>query len=362
MGKITVCKNGGLKNKLFGKIFFNQCINKMKKILLSFFIASIFFISTSCTKTPAAPVPTLLDTVTVAGGNGRGSAANQFYYPTGLYVDSIGNVYVADFHNHRVQKWPPGADSGITVAGGNGEGSAANQLAFPEGIVVDKKGNIFIADYLNGRIQKWAPGADSGITVAGGIAANQLGGPTAIFIDASGNMYVSERDGARIQKFPPNSSSNTIGVTVAGGNGNGIADNQLGLPTGVSLDPSGNIFVSEDVDNRVQEFPVGSTTATNGITVAGAGDLYGASPNSIDYPPDVWVDSLDNIYVPSYNRILKFAHGSVSYTVFAGDSKGVAGNAYNQLNTPSYIFFDAGAKNLYISDGDNNRVQKWGLK
>src|SRR6516165_1993700 len=72
--------------------------------------------------------------VTVAGGNGQGSAANQFISPAGVFVDGTGNIYVADELNHRVQEWAPGATAGVTVAGGNGAGSAANQLNDPFGV------------------------------------------------------------------------------------------------------------------------------------------------------------------------------------------------------------------------------------
>ena len=93
---------------------------------------------------------------TVAGGNGLGSAANQFNETSDIFVDASGNIYVSDFHNHRIQKWAPGATTGTTVAGGNGLGSAANQFNYPEGIFVDTSGNIYIADTYNHRIQKWS--------------------------------------------------------------------------------------------------------------------------------------------------------------------------------------------------------------
>src|SRR5437870_2902852 len=78
--------------------------------------------------------------ITVAGGNGYGSAANQLNGPNGVFVDAGGNIFVADAGNHRIQKWAPGATQGITVAGGNGVGSAANQFNNPAGLFVDARG------------------------------------------------------------------------------------------------------------------------------------------------------------------------------------------------------------------------------
>ncbi len=74
---------------------------------------------------------------TVAGGNGIGTAANQLSHPSFIWVDSIGNIYVADAGNNRIQRFPPHSDSstnGVTIAGGNGQGNAPNQLYDPQGI------------------------------------------------------------------------------------------------------------------------------------------------------------------------------------------------------------------------------------
>ena len=76
--------------------------------------------------------------ITVAGGNGRGSNANQLNSPGGVSVDEKGNIFIADTLNHRIQKWMKNSTVGITVAGGNGKGSNANQLGFPRGIAVNE--------------------------------------------------------------------------------------------------------------------------------------------------------------------------------------------------------------------------------
>ena len=80
--------------------------------------------------------------------------------PHGVAVDGSGNVYVADSNNNRVQRWAPGATSGVTVAGWQRRRSAANQLDFPGGVAVDASGNVYVADTGNNRVQKWAPECD----------------------------------------------------------------------------------------------------------------------------------------------------------------------------------------------------------
>ena len=93
---------------------------------------------------------------TVAGGNGKGSSADQLNSPNGIAIDDSGNLYIATANNHRIQKWAPGATEGKIIAGGNGYGSAADQLSSPNGIAIDDSGNLYISDRNNNRIQKWA--------------------------------------------------------------------------------------------------------------------------------------------------------------------------------------------------------------
>ncbi|CAF4230242.1 unnamed protein product, partial [Rotaria magnacalcarata] len=69
--------------------------------------------------------------IVVAGGQGAGSALTQLYALYGLFVDTLGTVYVADQGNHRVMRWTQGAKQGTIIAGGNGLGAGANQFNYP---------------------------------------------------------------------------------------------------------------------------------------------------------------------------------------------------------------------------------------
>src|SRR2546421_603138 len=104
-----------------------------------------------------------------------------------------------------------------------------------------------------------------GITVAGESsccsAANQLSNPYGVFVDASGNVFVADRQNHRIQKWAPGA---TRGITVAGGNGQGSAANQLSNPLGVFVDASDNIFVADEQNHRIQKWASG---AIQGVTV-----------------------------------------------------------------------------------------------
>jgi sugar lactone lactonase YvrE len=297
--------------------------------------------------------------VTVAGGNLEGSAADQLFEPSGVFVDVAGSVYVADTSNNRVEKWFPGATSGITVAGGNGQGSAANQLSAPEGVFVDGKGDVYVADGNNGRVQEWAPGATSGITVAGGngqgSAANQLGLPTSVFVDPAGDIYVADAGDDRVQEWTPGATS---GVTVAGGNGQGPAANQLWGPAGVFVDGAGNVYVADTLNDRVQEW---APQATSGVTVAGTGDGFGgAGANQLNFaglPGSVFVDGAGDVYVADTgnDRVQEWAPGATSGLTVAG---GITGSAASQLASPTGLFVD-GSGNVYVASQGDYNVQEW---
>lgn len=333
--------------------FYNRAVTSAEASQLYSLTSNPCSISTNV---PSAPSLNYLPYgTTVAGRNGAVSAANQLTSPNGVAVDAIGNIYVADFYNNRIQKWAPGAISGTTVAGGNGAGYGANQLNSPTGVVVDAVGDIYIADQANHRIQKWVQGANSGITIAGGngygSAANQLHLPSEIALDLAGNIYVLDYGNNRVQKWVKGASN---GITVAGGNGAGSDPNQLFDPFGITIDASGNIYVTDRGNNRVQKW---AQNALVGVTVAG-GNGTGSAANQLDSPFGVAVDVVGNIYVSDglNNRVQKWAPNAlVGITVAGGNG---AGSASNQLDNPGGVAID-GSGNLYVSDGGNHRVQRW---
>jgi gliding motility-associated-like protein len=297
---------------------------------------------------------------TVAGGNGSGSDADQTVFPQDVFVDSTGAIYVLVVD--RVTWFPSNSGSatnGIVFAAGQGRGNADNQLDAPNGIFVDKEGSIYISDSHNNRIQKWRPRAASGTTVAGtgggGLAPDQLLNPSSVFIDAKGNMYVSDNGNNRIQKFAPGSA---IGVTVAGGNGVGNAANQFNGVEKVVVDKAGYIYAADFGNNRVQRFPPGSTSATDGVIVAG-GNGSGSAANQFDFTDGLYVDAAGNVYVSDQvnNRVQKWAPGASSGVTVAGGNG--AGALQTQLSSPRGIFVDRQGY-VYVADAFNNRVQKWG--
>lgn len=284
----------------------------------------------------------------VAGGNGSGNAANQLAQPYVSAKDAAGNLYVLDTYNNRVQKFPPGSTSaanGTTVAGGNGAGSAANQLNNPYGMCVSAAGDVYVSDFNNNRVQKFPAGSTSataGITVAGGngpgTALNQMDHPNSIHLDAAGNLYVLDGYGLRIMKFPAGSTASTNGSVVAGGNGVGNAANQFNGVNSFDIDAAGDVFVMDDYNGgSIRVFPAGSTSATNGTVVI---------PVRAGY---MCLDAAGSLYLKYDTTIQRYPLTGIT----AGPGTTIA-HLYT-FSPYSSIYVD-GSSNIYLSDQNKYSV------
>lgn len=98
-------------------------------------------------------------TWTLVAGSSNGTAGGTstlLNAPCAVTLDSLGNVYVADKNNQRVQFFLAGQSNGTTIAGVPGaEGAAANQLTGPESVLVDNQFNLFVSDTYNSRVQRF---------------------------------------------------------------------------------------------------------------------------------------------------------------------------------------------------------------
>ena len=205
------------------------------------------------------------------GVAGNSSSFTNFGYSYGIYVDKYGYLYISDKANSRVLRYPPGSSNGtssIMVAGTGNSGSAPSELNQPHKVFVDDDLSMYIADAGNHRIQKWTYGACSGITVAGngtmGNSNSQLNYPVHVIVDANGFMFISERDNHRIIRWLVGS---TTGECIAGCSG--IAGNRtdkLNNPSAVALDSDGLLYVSDQLNNRVQKFSLISTSGEYSIS------------------------------------------------------------------------------------------------
>jgi hypothetical protein len=213
--------------------------------------------------------------------NGTGSAA-RFEDPQNLAIDSFGNLYVADGMGNTIRKIAPGgvvttlAGSG-TAGSANGTGAAA-QFDYPTGVTVDTLGNIYVADYDNNEIREITPGGvvttlagsrRSGSSDGTGTAAS-FDGPAGIGIDSSGNLYVADSNNDTIREV----TQAGVVTTIAGSPG--IAEDIDGLPTNarlytpgdVCVDTTGIIYVADSGNDTIRRIIPGSEPLAPSIAVA----------------------------------------------------------------------------------------------
>ncbi|CAF4158968.1 unnamed protein product [Adineta steineri] len=145
----------------------------------------------------------------VAGGNGAGSGITQLAYPYGFTFDSSSNsLLIANAQNNNIVRWVLGASNWTLVIGSPTglSGNTSTLLSQPIGITLDPLGNIYVADSGNHRIQFFVAGQSNGTTIAGvtrspGISQNQLNYPCWVKVDNQLNLYVSDTSNNRVQFF-----------------------------------------------------------------------------------------------------------------------------------------------------------------
>ena len=274
--------------------------------------------------------------------NNGGISANSLAYPTAVAVDSSANLYVADTWNNRVLFFPAGSSTATRVYGQGGSftsnaqnngGVSANSLYGPTGVALDTSGDLYVADDRNSRVLYYPVGSTTATQVYGqdgsftsnncningnfiNVNANSLCAPLGVALDSSGNLYVADTNNYRVLFYPALSTTATQVYGQGGSftsnycNIDGITADSLCRPFGVALDSSGNLYVGDE--SRVLFYPPGSTTATQVYGQGGSfttyNYYYGAvNDNSLGTAWGVAVDSSSVLYVADgFNRVLNY--------------------------------------------------------
>ena len=345
-----------------------------------------------------------------------GIGARGLNSPASLAVDpTTGNLYVADFGDNRVVRFPSpfanpsqaapdalyGQASFTTFAAG---ATSAVSMKQPRAVAVDSAGNLWVADTGNNRILRFSAGilnntapvaadlvigqkdfVSSQPDQGSGVSANGLDTPAGLAADAQSNLYVADSNNARVLKFagPVGGSGNNPAAAAVWGQSNFTTkavpaqanSSSMSGPEGIAADANGNLYVAVPHDNRVLVFPSGSgTSATNVLgqanfttTTANAAVFPQASSSTLSAPADVKVDSNGNVFVAdsSNNRVLRIPAGSKSANQVWGQGDFVS-NGPNQIKPSSIDFpyqmaidYSQSPYALYVSDTGNNRVLVW---
>ncbi|CAF2253769.1 unnamed protein product [Rotaria magnacalcarata] len=209
---------------------------------------------------------------------------------------------------------------------------------------------------------KWS---QNGVTIAGGNgqggAANQLNRPQGLFLDDDQTMVIADHENHRIVQWKNGDTTN--GQVVAGGNGQGNGLHQLHHPIDVLIDKETDSLIICDYGNRrvvrwsrrsVRRYKFGENTGT---LVAG-GNGKGAGLNQLNYPTYLFVDRDRSVYVSDYanSRVMKWNKGAKEGIVVAGGQG--EGSALTQLYYHQGLFVDT-LGTLYVADFWNQRVMRW---
>ena len=337
-------------------------------------------------------------TITTVAGNGSGGVAGDgaqataagLAFPSGVALDSAGDLFIADYANNRVREVNHATGLITTVAGGGSQGlgddgqATAAELDHPFGVTVDSAGNLFIADSGDNRIREVNLTTGAITTVAGNgtdgyngdnfqATAAGLDAPFGVAVDSTGDLFIGDLNNARVREV--NLATGIIttvagdGTSGYGGDGGLATAAELGSPIAVAVDSSGDLFIGDVGDSVVREVNLASGAIT---TVAGNGNKHGdnsgdggpATAADLGVPIGVAVDSAGDLFIADVgNDVIdevNLATGLIT-TVAGNGTTGYGGD--NGPATATNLSFPAGvavdfAGDLFIADTENGRIRE----
>jgi uncharacterized protein (TIGR03437 family) len=316
----------------------------------------------------------IINTVAGTGIGDNGPATNAFLnFPQGVAIDGSGNVLVADTGNAEAREFK---------AGGNVKSVGELQGGRPAGAAVDNAGNFYVTDekptFPSALAQLLKIQPDGTTTLIAGNGPDGFSGdegpatlavlnaPHGVAVDAAGNIYVADRGNHRVRKVDTSGQINTIA-----GNGKAEFSGDNGLATSAGMDPfdvavdsAGDVFVADQLNNRIREIaPNNTITTVVGTGLPGySGDGGSAAGAQLKLPAGIALDSAGNIYIADEgNARVRRVNASGLITTIAGNgtltpSAGDGGPAIGAQMNPIGIAVDA-AGNVYVADSFNDRVR-----
>jgi sugar lactone lactonase YvrE len=319
--------------------------------------------------TPDGVVTTLAGSPNLRGTSDGAGGLARFNYPRGLALDAAGNLYVADSSNQTVRRITPGglvstfAGTPGGVGSSDGTGVAA-LLTNPRGVALGSGGVIFFTDG-NHTVRRLA--ADGTVTTLAGLAgqrgstdgigaAARFDDPAGVAVDANGNLYVADRGNRIIRKITSAGAVTTLAGIAAG----------FSVPTGVAVDVAGNVFVTDPFKNTIRKISSAGvvTTFAGQENFSGATDGAGTAARFI-FPRGLSIDRSGNLYVSDSNAIRMVTPAGVVTTLAGQTGQRSSSNsgsvdgagATARFSDPAGLAVDP-AGNVYVADSDNNLIRR----
>ncbi|MGD0536673.1 MAG: hypothetical protein ABSC03_03390 [Verrucomicrobiota bacterium] len=338
---------------------------------------------------PAAGATNQYTFVTLAGSTGGAgsvdgtNSAARFNHPSGVAVDSAGNLFVADTGNSTVRQIGP--DGTVATLAGfagatnstDGSGGAA-RFYTPSGTASDSAGNVYVADEGNYTIRKITP--TGLVTTLAGLPGNpgsadgtnsaaRFGHPSGVAVDNASNVYVADWGNHTIRKITPAGLVTTFaGKAGNAGSADGTGSNaRFNQPSAVAVDNATNVYVADTGNLTIRKItPAGAVT-----TLAGKPGYLGSADGSGSAarfgstnagPNGITVDFFGNIYVADTgNNAIRQVTPYGVVTTLAGQA-GMTGSADGTgtaalFNYPCGVAADSFG-NVWVADTGNSTIRQ----
>ena len=304
-------------------------------------------------------------------GGEDGKKPGQFALPDGVGADNAGNVWVADSQNNRIQRFNlDGEVVPFAPFAKHAWSQAPGRFKLPYDVDADALGNLFVADTQNHRIQKFTPqgrfvrmwGRNGGDGTPG-VGPGEMDQPRGLAVDPFGNVWVADHENARVLKF---TGDGKLLLTLGANGGDGSFGEGIGefnSPRGLCTDPAGTIYVADDVNHRIVKLANddGRVLAIFGKP-GGPASGFGTGPGEFKLPYGCAVDDRGHLWVADTNNhraVELTTDGLFIRTWGANGGDGTPGAGPGEFEEPYNAGNDC-AGNVYISDEHNRRVQVFG--
>lgn len=292
--------------------------------------------------------------VTVAGGCNGSSSTNQTLLNNqgDVALDFSNTLYVANYDN-RLLSFPYNNRTGQTLR---------TFSDWPGFLYFDRRTSNLYITVMNGDLVYIWPANQTippnGVTYYN-CSIQLVRTPTAVIVDSNGTVYIASYNCNWITRWLPNATAGALFLGSPSGTC-GATSQTLCTPYGMALDEINSyLYVADRYNNRIQRFSLNGSNI--GETILGSAGM-GKNPNQLNSPTDIYLSKIDgSLYICDYlnNRIQKWMQNQTFAITIAGSSNGTAGNTAYLLNQPYAFTFDYEEKYLYVSDGLNNRVQRF---
>jgi RHS repeat-associated protein len=242
---------------------------------------------------------------------------------TDVAVDGSGNIWVADTGNNRVIEYN---EAGEFIREAGGLGSSGGKLNGPSGIIVDSAGNIDVTDTANNRVAQF----------------NSSGA----FIEVIGtnvNKTKVEAGGTAVEKNRCTAASGNVCQAGSGGK----VEGEIAQPIGIANTSSGNLYVVERANNRVEKFNLSGELLGKFSKLGSEGELKEPTAIAVTPSGNIWVADTGNSRIAEWNSSFSFLR-----------KFGKEGGGLGELRRPTGLEVDAGG-NVVVSDTGNWRMEKF---